>query len=79
MRPEGGLILKTTEYFCGNLIVGNSIFAGSGCDSVGRGDASLTRGLWFESSHRPNFIMNIFAVKCRKEKNKENRGLGMVH
>ena len=51
MRPEGGLILKTTEYFCGNLIVGNSIFAGSGCDSVGRGDASLTRGLWFESSH----------------------------
>ena len=29
---------------------------GSGCGSVGRAVASNTRGLWFESSHRPKFI-----------------------
>ena len=29
---------------------------GSGCGSVGRAVASNTRGPWFESSHRQNFI-----------------------
>ena len=31
---------------------------GSGWGSVGRADASATRGLRFETSHRANFILN---------------------
>ena len=36
----------------------------SGCGSVGRAVASETRGPRFESSHRQDFIMNIFTVNC---------------
>ena len=51
-----------------------STLVGNGCGSVGRGVASATRGTWFESSHRQNFIANIFTVQCRKDKNKQKRG-----
>ena len=37
---------------------------GSGCGSVGRAVASDTRGPWFESGHRQDFVMNLFTVKC---------------
>ena len=40
--------------------VGKNNFKGSGCGSVGRAVASDTRGPWFESSHRQNFISNIY-------------------
>ena len=33
--------------------------AGSGCGSVGRAVASNSRGPWFESRLRQNFILNI--------------------
>ena len=36
---------------------------------------SDTRDPQFESSHRQNFIMNIFTVNCLKYKNKAKRGL----
>ena len=44
---------------------------GSGCGSVGRAVASDTRGPRFESSHRRNFIMNMFTNNCWKDENKE--------
>ena len=44
---------------------------GIGCGSVGRAVASDTRGPQFESSHRRNFIMNIFTNNCWKDENKE--------
>ena len=34
---------------------------GSGCGSVGKAVASNTRGPLFESSHRQNFISNVFS------------------
>ena len=33
---------------------------GSGCHSVGRAVSSDARGLWFESSHQRNFILDIY-------------------
>ena len=36
----------------------------SGCGSIGKVVASDTRDLWFKSSHRQNFILNIFTVNC---------------
>ena len=36
----------------------------SGCGSVGRAVASITRDPWFESRHRRIFIEPLFAVNC---------------
>ena len=44
---------------------------GSGGGSVGRDVASNTRGPRFESSHRQNFILNIYCQLYWKDKNKE--------
>ena len=46
------------------------IYRCSGCGSVGRQVASDTKGRWFKSSHRQNFIMNISTVKCWKDENR---------
>ena len=44
----------------------------SGCGSVDRAVASNTRGPWFKSSHRKNFIEHLPTVKCiEKTKIKE--------
>ena len=48
---------------------------GSGCGSVGRADASITRGPRFESGHQQSFMMNLFSVDCGKDENKE-KGTG---
>ena len=42
-----------------------------------RAVASEIRGLWFESSHRQNFIMKTSTVSCRKIKNQKS--LEMTH
>ena len=50
------------------------LFFYCGCGSVGRGVASDTKGLWFESSHRQIFKWNkcLHSVNCiEKMKNKE--------
>ena len=44
----------------------------SGCGSVGRAVASNSRGPRFESSHREQFILNIYCqLYSKKDKNKE--------
>ena len=43
---------------------------GSGCGSVGRAVAFDTRGPWFDSSRRQNFIEHLFIIKCLKRQNK---------
>ena len=58
------------------------LLSGSGCGSVGRVVASITRGPWFESSLGKNlFMLNIF-VYCQlcieKTKIKKKRP-GMAH
>ena len=57
----------------------NVRYLGSGCGSVGRVDATNTRGPRFESSHRQKFIylLNICLLSTVywKEENKEKRGL----
>ena len=44
---------------------------GSGCGSVGRADASDTRGLRFESSHWQTFILYVYCQMYWKDENKE--------
>ena len=51
---------------------------GSGCGSVGRVVASDARDLGFESSHRQNFIQNMFYCQLLKRQ-KEQKRPGMVH
>ena len=46
----------------------------SGHDSVCRVVASNTRGPQFKSSHRQNFMINIFTANCWKDKTKEKSG-----
>ena len=43
---------------------------GSDCGSVGRAVAFDSRRLWFESSHRQKFILNVYG----KDENKEKEG-----
>ena len=56
--------LKSTIIVYRCLGTKNNLITGSGCGSVGRAVASNTRGPQFESSHRQEFIMNIFIVNC---------------
>ena len=54
---------------------------GSGCGSVGRAVASVTRGPRFESSHRQTFILDIYLFPVNfieKTKIKKKRQ-GMAH
>ena len=51
-----------------------AIIWGSGCGSVGRAVASDSRGLWFESSHRQKFMLNIYWKLYWKDESKEKRG-----
>ena len=44
---------------------------GQWCGSVGRSDVSNSKGLQFESSHWPIFIINILTVNCWKDENKQ--------
>ena len=53
-----------------------------GCGSVGRAVASDARGLWFESSHRQTFILDIYllTVHCiEKTKRKRKKRPEMAH
>ena len=60
-------------------MVYHSSLVGSGCGSVGRVVASITRGPLFKSSHWQNLYRTLFSVKCiEKDKNKEKRP-GMAH
>ena len=43
------------------------IWTGIGCGTVGIAVASDSRGPWFESSHRQNFILNIYCQLNRKD------------
>ena len=51
---------------------------GSGCGSVGSVDASHITGHQIETSDQQNFVMNIFPVFWRKDKNKEEKRLRMA-
>ena len=42
------------------------------------GVASDARGPWFKSSHSKNFMIHIFTVNCRKDKNKEKEAWKMA-
>ena len=44
---------------------------GSGCGSVGRGVASKSKGMQFESSHQQKIILNIYCQLYRKDENRE--------
>ena len=56
---------------------------GSGCGSVGRAVAFNTRGPWFDSSHRQNFIeylfVNLFFINCIKKTKINKKRPGMAH
>ena len=54
------------------------ILLGSGCGSVGRAVAFNTRGPWFDSSHRQNFIEHLFIINCieKTKINKKEAGNG---
>ena len=47
---------------------------GSGCGSVGKAEASDARGPRFESSHRRNFMTNMFSVNCWNDEKNTKRG-----
>ena len=57
-----------------NIKFSKTYIEGCGCGSVGRVIASDTRDLQFETSHRQNFILNIFTVNCWNDENKEKSG-----
>ena len=54
---------------------------GSGCVSTGRVVASDNRGLWFKSSHRQTFILDIylFTVNCIEKMKIKKKRPGMAH
>ena len=49
---------------------------GSGCGSVGRADASNSKGSRFESCNQQKFILNIYCIEKTKVKKKRP---GMAH
>ena len=75
------LLLRQSKFksrwslFSENLSFKRTDIMGGGCGSVGRTVASNARGPRFESSHRRNFIMNVFTVNCWKTKKRP----GMAH
>ena len=56
-------ICNSTIHYFKLLALYIGLKLGSGCGSVGRAVASNTRGPWFKSSRRQNFIMNIVYSK----------------
>ena len=52
---------------------------GSGCGSVGRAVALNTRGPWFDSSHRQNFIEHLFIINCIEKTKINKKRPGMAH
>ena len=55
---------------CPFLITETLNLSGSGCGSVGRAVASVTRGLWFESSHRHIYLPIANCIEKTKIKKK---------
>ena len=51
----------------------------SGCGAVGRAVAFKTRGPWFDSSHRQNFIEHLFIINCIEKTKINKKRPGMAH